>query len=184
MKTFSLLALSALLASCSTFDIDAVRLSGGPQRLRANAQAEGPLGRVTDTRTEPAAGGRVELVNKLDDQTEAGLLLGSSLGSLGDVDFASYDVGASVRHFLGSGSLRPFGELAAGYRRFEVEDDLLGDGSLDMLFGSAAIGLELRLSRGVSFFVSGGYEAAFGSDSGLDFDTGAIIGHAGFAISF
>ena len=163
MKTKITASLLLLLASCTSLDIDGVRMSAGLQPMKVAARTEINGQTDTDHAEDTAPVARVELVNDLDPQTQVGMVLGASRGTLGIVDFESYDLGAAVRHYIGEGQLRPFGEFTAGYRRFEVDDEDFGSAGTDLIFGSASVGLELRLGR-MSIFAQGGYEGAYGDD--------------------
>ena len=150
--------------SCTTLDIDGVRGSFGAQHVTAASKVQTSQGSYTDKATDTLAIHRAELVNKLAPDLQVGLLLGLGAGSIHDVDVATYDIGGSVRQYFGDSALRPYGEATLGYRRFEASDDILGRAGVDMLFGSASIGLELSLGSRMSLFAQGGYEGAFKDD--------------------
>lgn len=153
-----------LFPACSSLDIDGARLSAGYQQVTAAARVETQLGSYTDSATDSAPVGRVELVNDIGDGAQVGLLLGGSEGSISAIDFYSVDIGATLRQFIGDGSIRPYGEMSVGYRRFGVSDSEFGDGSSDMIFGSAAVGLDFGIGDRLSIFAQAGYGGAYSDD--------------------
>ena len=182
MKKMSLVSLLFVLfasAACSSLDIDGARLSAGVLRLDAEARAEiEGLGTFEARASDTAPVGRAEVFNRVSERTEVGLLGGYGSGRLDTTDFESYEAGAAFRHFLTEGAIRPYGELAVGYRRFQVDDDLLGSGGSDMVFGTASLGLELRLGPKVAAFAQAGWDVA----AGEDFRTDGPVGF--FGLSF
>lgn len=162
-KTMTVLFLLPLLASCAALDIDEARLGGS--LLDITATDEGTIGTqaVKSEADGDARGVQVELTNRIDSDTSAGLLFGYSTGSIQQVDIEQFDVAAVGRQYLVSdrNTLRPFIEGRAGYTRFEARDEFLGSGEADAFKVGAGIGLEMQLDAGLSVFVQGNYDAAF-----------------------
>ncbi len=177
---FFMLLVLAMTASCTSLDIDGVRVGAGLEHTKATAKVDFGGGETKDSVRADVPLGRVELVNNLGAHDQVSLLGGLSTGSLGDIDFEAYDLGAAYRHYLGDGTLRPYGELAIGYRRMEVHDFFFGDGGLDMGFGSASVGLEALLGSHASLYAQVGYEGSFGDD----FTTHGAQAVVGMAFSF
>ena len=83
---------------------------------------------------------------------------------LGAVSQAVLEAGGRPNQFIGDGSIRPYGEMSVGYRRFGVSDSEFGDGSSDMIFGSAAVGLDFGIGDRLSIFAQAGYGGAYSDD--------------------
>jgi hypothetical protein len=164
MKTVSTIVGLALLASCTSLNIDGARLSVGASDIRARAEVEDAQGTRTDEVDVDSTNLNLELTNVLDSDSEVGLLFGYGQGDLGEVEGTTYDVGAVARQFLLDGnSIRPYVEGRIGYRRAELYDPVLfGRGSSDMLNLGAGVGVQFQATDRFAFFVQGNYDYAIG----------------------
>jgi len=169
MKTIALLVLP-LLASCAALDIDAVRLGANVSDIRATAHTETSSGQRTTSRADADREGvKLELVNVIDRDTEVGLLFGFGQGDIGEVSYETYNIGATMRQFAGTGSIRPYLEGRIGYGYGELTDPVqLGETSTDLLNLGAGLGIEFAASERFAVFVQGDIDYGFTND---DFST-------------
>lgn len=160
MKTLVTVSALALLTSCA--NVDGIRVSAGLSDTTITSYGESKD--FTQER------GRIELVNTIEDNMEVGLVLGAATGDIGNdgIVINNYDVGFSVRKYFTESTLRPFLDIAGGYRYMEFVDDVNDDKTHRYTaFGSAGLGLQLQVSDSLSLFVSGGYEGTIGEDLDL-----------------
>lgn len=181
MKTTAFLFLLLPLAACASLDIDGARVGFSTSEQRAKNTVDlGDGERVTERAQGTGLGARVELVNVVEPNVEAGLVFGFGEDDIADVGVRNYDVGAAARFYLGESWVRPYAEGRVGYRYAEALVPFADGGHLDMLTAGAALGVELNLGRGVSVFGQGGYEGAFGDG----YSSEGLVGTFGLAIRF
>ena len=173
MKTIATVGVLALLTSCASLDIDGARLGTSLNDLRATARSETSAGQSTRSTadTEPV-GVSFELTNVIDRDSEVGLLFSASQGDIGEVDYETYNVGASIRQFASDGFVRPYLEGRIGYGYGLLTDPVqLGETSTDLLNVGASLGVEFG-----ALFVQADLNGSYSNDDFRVEGPGATIG--------
>jgi len=175
MKKTAIVGLLALLSatSCTSLDIDGARLGASITDLRATAHSETSAGqRTTSTADTEPVGLSFELTNVIDRDSEVGLIFSAQQGDIGEVGYETYNIGASVRQFAGTGSIRPYIEGRIGYGYGLLTDPVqLGETSTDLLNLGASLGVEFG-----ALFVQADLNGSYSNDDFRVEGPGATIG--------
>lgn len=172
MKSFLTILLLPFVG-CTALDIDRTRIGAGAFNIDATARGESGGERIESTGSGSGSHAIVELTNDIDEDTSVGFYGKFAQAAIEDVDNDQFGAGAAIRRYLTGGPVRPYIEGRAGYNRFQVRDDILGDGNADALELGAGVGVELG-----SFFVQADFGALFADQfeaDGLGFTVGGVI---------